>query len=52
MGVIERAFCIAPECRTLKEIQSRLHQEGFPLVHSHMKSPSLRKTLRKHLKGD
>lgn len=46
VGVIERAFQMAPECRTLEEIRGRLRKEGYAQVDAHMSGRGIRADLR------
>ena len=46
----ERAFELAPSCRTVEELRSKLTNEGFSSVDAHI-SGSLRIQLKKLLKA-
>lgn len=51
LSVVERAFELASSgrCNTLGEVEEALNREGFDLVYTHMRSPSLRKDLARLL---
>ncbi|MEA1072057.1 hypothetical protein [Sphingomonas sp. LY160] len=42
-NLVERAFQIAPDCNTLKELKTRLQNEGYLQVESYFDSKTLRK---------
>jgi hypothetical protein len=48
IGTVERAFQLAPECRTVAEIRAKLVREGYSNVEAHLQG-SLRRDLRKLL---
>ena len=48
IGTVERAFQLAPQCKTLEELRSKLVREGHPNVDAHLKD-SLRRELKKLL---
>lgn len=50
-GTVERAFQLAPECRTMEEVRTRLLREGLTNVDAHLQG-SLRKDLAKLLKQE
>lgn len=45
--IIERAFELAPLCNSLDDLARKLDREGYPSVHAHLKSPTLRGQLKK-----
>jgi uncharacterized protein YbgA (DUF1722 family) len=49
VGTVERAFQLAPECRTLQELRARLLRERHTNVDAHLQG-SLRKEISKLLK--
>ena len=49
MGTVERAFQLAPECRTMDELRAKLSKEQFGGIDAHLQG-SLRRDLRKLLK--
>ena len=49
MGTVERAFQLAPECRTMDELRAKLSKEQFGAIDAHLQG-SLRRDLRKLLK--
>jgi hypothetical protein len=49
-GTVERAFELAPSCRTVEELRSKRTNEGFSRVDAHI-SGSLRIQLKKLLKA-
>jgi len=46
---VERAFQLAPQCRTMKELESKLAKEGCSNINAHLQD-SLRRELKKLLK--
>ena len=50
MAIIERAFQVAQECKSLEEINLRLKREGYSNVDAHLGGSSIRADLRKRLK--
>lgn len=36
--IIARAFELAPQCATLKDLARKLDQEGYPSVRAHLKA--------------
>lgn len=48
MGTVERAFQLAPECRSIDELRSKLSREQFSNIDAHLQG-SLRRDLRKLL---
>jgi hypothetical protein len=48
-GTVERAFQLAPECRSLEELRAKLMKEGWTNVDAHLHG-SLRKDLAKLFK--
>ena len=49
VGTVERAYQLAPECRSMDELHARLMREGHTNVAAHLQD-SLRRELRKLLK--
>jgi len=49
-GTVERAFQLAPTCKTMDELQAKLIREGHTNVAAHLQD-SLRRELRKLLKA-
>ena len=50
MGTVERAFQLAPECRTIEELRLKLINEGCTSIDAHLKD-SLRRELKKLLES-
>ena len=50
-GTVERAFDLAPECRTLDELRAKLAEEGHSNITAHLQD-SLKRDLKKLLKRD
>jgi hypothetical protein len=50
-GTVKRAFEIAPECRSIDEIRSKLRQEGHASVQEHLQGSSIQKELKLRLGG-
>lgn len=48
-GTVERAFQLAPECRSIDELRAKLMREGCSNIDAHLQG-SLRKDLAKLLK--
>src|SRR5690242_131092 len=48
MGTVERAYQLAPECRTMDELRSKLSREHCANIDAHLQG-SLRRELRKLL---
>ena len=46
MSTVERAFELAPECRTIDELRSKLVKEGHSNIDAHLQG-----SLRRQLKG-
>ena len=47
---VERAFELAPECTSIKELRAKLTSEGFSNVEAHVKD-SLQRELKKLLRA-
>jgi hypothetical protein len=50
MGTVERAFQLAPECRSLEELRAKLMSDGHTNIDVHLQG-SLRRDLKKLLKS-
>lgn len=50
VGTVERAFQLAPYCRTMDALRNKLVREGYPDVDAHLQTGVLRSDLRKRLK--
>jgi hypothetical protein len=48
-GTVQRAFEIAPECRSIDEIRSKLIREGHAAVQEHLQGSSIQKELKLRL---
>jgi len=48
MGTVERAFQLAPGCRTIDELRAKLVREGHTNIDAHLQG-SLRRDLKKLL---
>jgi predicted component of type VI protein secretion system len=51
MGTVERAFQLAPECKTMDELRAKLSREHFGSIDAHLQG-SLRRDLRKLLNSE
>ncbi|MEO6225666.1 MAG: hypothetical protein ABIO80_07440 [Sphingomicrobium sp.] len=51
IGTVERAFQLAPECRSIDEIRAKLMKERFTNIDAHLQG-SLRRDLSKLLQSD
>jgi hypothetical protein len=51
MGTVERAFQLAPECRSMDELRAKLSKERCASIDAHLQG-SLRRDLRKLLISD
>lgn len=58
-GTVERAFQLAPACRSMPEVRAKLVREGFTQVDMHLQGSLLRElrkllrtTARNDLSGD
>ena len=49
MGTVERAFELAPDCRTMDELRAKLVREGHTNIDAHLQG-SLRRDLKRLLK--
>jgi hypothetical protein len=49
MGTVERAFQLAPDCRTIDELRTKLFREGHSNIDAHLQG-SLRRDLKKLFK--
>ena len=47
VGLVERAYQLAPASFDLGEIRSKLRREGYTQIDEHLGSPSLRSALKK-----
>ncbi len=45
-GIVERAYQLAPHCRTIDEIRNKLVKEGYGSVDAHLQGSSLRRELK------
>lgn len=50
VGLIERAFDIAPECRSIDELKKRLVSEGYANVEAHFTGMQIKRDLASRLK--
>lgn len=46
---VKRAFELAPECGSIKELSRRLTQEGHDAVHEHLQGSGIKKELQLRL---
>lgn len=49
LGIIERAFQLAPECRTIIEVRNRLSNEGYLQVDAHPGGRMIKAEIRQRL---
>ena len=47
IGIIERAFQLAPESHSIEEVRAKLQKEGYANVDGHLARGALRKDLAK-----
>jgi hypothetical protein len=52
IGIIERAYQLAPECGTVDEVRFRLRREGYFQVEAHLRGPQIRGEISRRLKQD
>jgi hypothetical protein len=38
MGTVERAFQLAPDCRTMNELRAKLVREGYTNIDAHLQA--------------
>ena len=50
-GTVKRAFELAPECKSIDEIRSRLKKEGHLCVQEHLQGSSIQNELKVKLGG-
>lgn len=50
VGIIERAFQLTPECRSLDELMRKLEREGYSQVIEHLRGPKIRSQITSLLK--
>jgi hypothetical protein len=50
-GIVERAFQLASESRSVEEIRNKLRREGYTQVDEHLSGRVLRADLKKLLSG-
>lgn len=48
-GTVRRAFELAPQCKSMKELLKRLSDEDLPDIHGHLQGLTIRKELRRRL---
>ena len=51
MNIIERAFQLAPQCQSIKELRKALSREGFIKIDAHLCGLGTQRELRKHYNG-
>lgn len=49
-GTVRRAFELAPQCESMKELIRRLSDEDLPDIHGHLQGMTIRKELHRRLK--
>ena len=47
MNIIERAFQLAPQVSSMKELRRALEKEGYSLVDAHLSGLGIKRELRK-----
>lgn len=52
VSIIERAFQLAPQCRSIEELQGALSREGYSQVIEHLKGPQIRSEITQLLNSD
>jgi hypothetical protein len=50
IGIVRRAFQLAPECSSIDEIAAKLKREDYINIAAHLSGKSIRNDLRKLLK--
>jgi hypothetical protein len=50
IGIIQRAFELAPACRTVEEVRFKLKREGYSAVDDHLAGASVQKDIKRLLK--
>lgn len=50
IGTVERAFQLAPDCRSIDEIRSKLRREQHLSVEEHLTGASIKASLKKLLR--
>ena len=50
VGIVERAFQLASDCKSLDELKDRLKREGYMSIDAHFSGASIRSDLRKRFK--
>ena len=50
IGIIERAYQLAGECRSLDELKAMLKREGYASIEAHLGGGSIRADLKKRFK--
>jgi hypothetical protein len=48
-NIIERAFELAPDCRSLVEVRNRLNREGYLQVDAHFSGSTIKAQIRQRL---
>lgn len=51
VGLVERAFQLAPSCSSVDEIRLKLKAEGYAGIEAHLQGRSIRDDLTKRLKN-
>jgi hypothetical protein len=51
VGIVERAYQIAPESQNLDEVRAKLRREGYIQIDEHLSGPTLRNALKKLTRG-
>ena len=51
VGIVERAYQLAPECFNLDEVRAKLRSEGYTQIDDHLSGPTLRNALKKLTRG-
>lgn len=49
VGVVERAFQLAPHSDSLRDLKRKLIQEGYSAVESHLGGAQIKRDLRPHM---
>jgi len=52
VNIIERAFQLAPECKTVVEVRNRLSREGYLQVDAHLSGRTIKAEIKQRLSGD
>jgi hypothetical protein len=52
VNIIERAFQLALECKTVVQVRNRLSREGYLQVDAHLSGRTIKAEIKQRLSGD